>query len=248
MRKPALFPFILAAVTLSAFGQQSTLAPFCESEIASQEARISELTTEQRKAFGNYKYFNADRNSRHNAIQELARAHLENRTTGTKTDNLAASACLLKVIADSHKDKHIAAYAQEGYALRLLSGGGVSRNKDLAIEYLERSARWKYASAATHLGLLYLADAKTPDNRQKAIYWLEYGAFTAWKGDVIGGWSAGPAQPIDILFKLYTDLKRPAAAGEVLERARALGYTEDQLPKHFTKPPGRGATGLNNEY
>lgn len=208
---------------------------FCQAEIAAQES--AQLTEEQRQALSYYKTFNINENSRYAVGTDLIRRHLDSNQSNRKPDDSPVSACLLKLFADQAGEKPTSPLAQEAYALRLLEGSGVPRNRELAIEYLERSAKWNYASAATHLGKLYLAE-NTSAGRAKGITWLEFAVFESSKSDSIGGWSAGPEKPINILFRTYISAKDWTAAEDLYRRARKANFSKDQLAVQLLRIPG----------
>lgn len=230
----------IVAILLATLQTQAQSEPvskkFCEAEMQAQDA--IQLTPEQRDALSYYKTFNANTNSRSSVGSDLIHRHLDSAQSSSKSDDSPVSACLLKAFADGSNENPTAPLAQEAYALRLLEGSGVPRNKNLAIEYLERSARWSYASAATHLGKLYLADTSNSGSRVKAISWLEFAAFNSINADSVGGWSAGPDLPINILFKLYTSAKDWTAAEDLYRRARNASYPKDRLAVQLLRIPG----------
>jgi len=228
--------FVALLLCAAAQTQAQTIKKFCEAEIEAQDA--APLTPEQRSALSYYKTFNVNSNGRYAVGTELIRRHLDSNQNGTKPDDSPVSACLLKTFADGANESPTSPLAQEAYALRLLEGTGVPRDQALAIQYLERAARWSYASAATHLGKLYLADKANPASRAQAISWLEFAAFNSISADSVGSWSAGPVRPIDLLFNLYTAAKDWTAAEDLYRRARNAKYPKDKLAVQLTRIPG----------
>jgi TPR repeat protein len=225
----------LAGALLVAAAQAQAMTSYCEAEMAQQETAA--LTQKQRDALDYYKQFNANTNGRYAVGSELVRRHLDNNEGGAKPDDSPVSACLLKSFADSANESPTSPYAQEAYALRLLAGSGVVRNKELAITYLERAANWGYPSASMHLAKLYLAEKNSPQSKQKAVYWLEHSAFNQGAKSV-GGWSAGPDRAIDILFSMHIAAKQYEAAEALYRRARMAQYPKSMLAWHLNKIPG----------
>ena len=227
--------YLMAVTLLFGAAQAQAMNSYCEAEIRAQEA--APLTAQERSALDYYKGFNRSMEDRYNVVTELVRRHLDDQKGGAKPDGSPVSACLLKTMADGNKESPTAPYAQEAYALRLLAGSGVARNQELAMIYLERAAQWRYASAAMHLAKLHLANRSNSGSKSKAIHWLEQAAFSV-DDKAVGGWSAGPEQPIDLLFDLLIADKNYPAAETLYRRARKEQYGKSMLAFHLKRIPG----------
>lgn len=218
-----------------AAAQAEGMTKVCEAVIQTQEA--SNLSAQARSALEYYKQINLSENGRYAVSMSLLSEYHSDDTNRRQPDSSPVSACLLKWLADESRFREQAAHAQEAYALRLLAGTGVARNPELALEYLERSARRGYQSAGMHLANWYLAQKPTAAKKAKAIQWLEFTAFVD-QGNVVGGWTAGPEQPIEVLFDLHIADKNFKAAEALYRRARAHSYGKSMLAFHLKQIPG----------
>jgi TPR repeat protein len=233
--KDLLVVGILFVLTpLSVYGQP--LKKYCEAEILAQES--ASLTSEEGQALAYYRTFNTSSSNRYAIGSELIRRHLDSNQGPLKPDKSPVSACLLKTFADGSKESPTTPFAEEAYALRLLHGHGVPQDRAMAISYFERSAYWGYPSAATHLARIYLADKSNPKNKEKAVFWLDFAAFVGYGPKSVGGWSAGPGKPIDLLFKVHIEAKDWSAAEDLYRRARIAGYPKDRLIVQLMRVPG----------
>lgn len=235
MRLGALATVLWLQMQAPGAAQAQSMAKFCEAEIQAQEA--AQLTAQERSYLEFYKSFNQSESSRYSVGTKLVRSHLDDNRGGRQPDASPVSACLLKLLADESTHAETAAHAQEGYALRLLAGAGVPRNPGLAVAYLERAARRGYPSAGMHLAKLHLAEPGRAGSKAKAIHWLEAVAFVD-EGKTVGGWSAGPDQPVDLLFDLLIADKQFKAAEALYRRARSHGYGKSMLAFHLKQIPG----------
>lgn len=226
---------LLLQPTLPAAAQAEGMTKVCEGVIEAQEA--SNLDPKTRSSLEYYKQVNLSENGRHAVSVSLLDDYHNDRSNRRQPDESPVSACLLKWLADESRFREQAAHAQEAYALRLLAGTGVARNPELALQYLERSARRGYQSAGMHLANWYLAQKPTAANKAKAIQWLEFTAFTE-QSEVVGGWTAGPEQPIEVLLDLHIADKNFGAAEAVYRRARTLAYSKSMLAYHLKQIPG----------
>lgn len=225
------------------YSKEFNIKPYCETEIQHEESRTS-LSEKERKTLYWYKRFNADKRTRGQIIPEIVQAHQEVRPGETHVfypDKSPVSACLLHALADESQLAQVAPFAMEGYALKLLSGDGIARNKALGIEYLERAARdWNYGAAAMRLGLLYLDDKSDPANLRKAINWLENASSNVSK--TFGRSPTNPTGAPPLLFDIYLSGKYgardPAAAERLYRSLMENRYFEDLLAKTLPRIPG----------
>lgn len=216
-------------------GYSQGTQPVCEEEIRAQES--APLTADERSRLEYFKRRDRTEGGRYLEATELVRSHLDDNRNNFSSDSSAVSACLLKAVADMSRFAEAAAHAQEAYALRLLHGSGVPRNRELAIVYLERAARRGYQSAGVHLAKLYLAEANSPAGKAKAIQWLEFSSFFD-ESKSIGGWSAGDSFPIELLFDLHIAERNFKAAEALYRRARDHAYSKSMLAFHLKQIPG----------
>lgn len=216
--------------------QAHAATSYCVAEMEAQAAL--NLSPEQRERLEFYKTFN--RNDRYYVGQTLVRAHLvKDDAASWKPDDSPVSACLLKLLADANSGAE-GAYAREAYALRLLAGTGVAKDRALAISYLERSSSLDYRSAKMQLARLYLADKNNPESREKAVQWLERAA-TEFGSNEVGGWSANPADSVPLLFDIYLPSKGPkdyAAAENFYRMLAAKKYSSTVLDPYAARIPG----------
>ena len=225
------------------YSKEFNIKPYCEAEIQQEENRPS-LSEKERKTLYWHKRFNADIRTRDQIITEIVKAHQEVGSGETQVfypDKSPVSACLLHALADKNRDAQIAPYAIEGYALKLLAGDGVARNKALGIEYLERAARdWNYGAAAMRLGMLYLEDKSSPTNLKTAINWLENASSNVSK--TFGRSPTHPIQAPPLLFDIYLSgkygIRDPAAAERLYRSLMENRYFEDLLAKTLPRIPG----------
>ncbi len=197
-------------VPIASSVQEKVKKHYCTAEMDALAA--ADVPPEQKKLLGFFRQFNDTTMGRYATAGAVSRAHLHGQTgiDYMNGEESAVSACLLKALADDTNETPLTPYAQEGYALRLLAGKGVPRDRAQAIQYLERAAyKWFYPSALMHLGEIHLADKRTPGSREKAIGYFER-RMSGFVGEVLGGWSASPWETaIPIMFNHYMPSKGP---------------------------------------
>ncbi len=202
---------------------------FCDAEVAAQER--ANLTLSQRERLEFYMGFNRSMLSRIDVGMSVIRGHLapasRPNVNGYEADDSPVSACILKTLADGNTEREVAPLAQEGYALRLLTGAGVTADRTAAKEYLQQAAeRWKYGSAAVRLARLHLEGSPKTQDVEKAerFAWLALESVATTPGG-----SVAPEEAIPILFDIYLsgkfaprDTKAATALYTSLLRKRGL--------------------------
>ena len=202
--------YILASVvSFSALAVQLPASAACEEEI--KQTLVMPQTAREAKQNEAYRRA-AEKDDFDGIIGLAATAHLEDDPSSPGqhryySDKFPLSACILTKISNVHF-KNMAAYAREGYALKLLAGDGVEKNVAEGIVYLQRAAESNnYGSAALRLGKLYLEGRLTPRDTGKAIYFLELAVRLAPQTP---GGSLNPMDARGMLFDLYlNDRQRP---------------------------------------
>ncbi len=186
--------------------------------------------------------------------QMLATAHFDenaHRRTRARlvSDAFPFSACLLRILADEDRTREVAPFAQEAYALRLLAGDGVPRDRQAAIKYLTRASEsWHYGSASIRLGRLYLEGKPTKDDVESAVHFLKRAVKLTMETP---GGSANPADASEMLFDIYLDGKYRErdvpAATSLLRSLRARKRVDEGLNKAIEKYPTLAAISKQEE-
>jgi hypothetical protein len=215
------------------------MRPFCDPEIAAQER--ASLNAEQASRLEFLKGFNKSMVDRIQVGYAVAFAHRSppQRHNEIGVDDSPVSACLLKALADGNNEKEIAPFAQEGYALRLLAGSGVEKNREEAKRYLERAAlTWRYGSAAMRVAMLHLEDAPALGAVEGAVRFARI-ALASVGENPPGSIDPSPARAM--LFEVYLSgkygPKNIADAKELFIDLRRKGFNDKLMLDVARKHP-----------
>ena len=159
-----------------------------------------------------------------------------------RTDDFPLSACIMRILAED-RSKFYAPFAQEAYALKLLAGDGVPKDRKEAMKYLTRASEsWHNGSATIRLGRVYLEGKPSKEDIERAVYFLN----RALKlNATTEGGSANPGDATEILFDIYLSGKygnqNIIAAKELLRERRSKPRPDDGLYRATMKYPALAA-------